>query len=103
MTGSSSKRWFKMRLVPYALAIVLMLGFLILRAPPAFAQTFAQGGGLIYGSVYGFTWDDQLVPLVWVQVTTSDPNTRPILMRYSLPQQGGMEYSRCTCQWELTI
>ena len=51
-----------------------MLGFLILHAPPAFGQTFAQGGGLIYGYVYGFTWDDQLVPLVWVQVTASNPN-----------------------------
>ena len=63
-----------MRVVPYALAVVFLLGFLMLRAPPAFAQSFVQGGGLIYGSVYGFTWDDQLVPLVWVQVTASDPN-----------------------------
>ncbi len=29
---------------------------------------------MIYGWVYGFTWDDQLVPLVWVQVTASNPN-----------------------------
>ena len=63
-----------MRLFPYALAIVLLLGFLTLRAPPTFAQTFAQGGGLIYGTVYGFTWDDQIVPLAWVQVTASDPS-----------------------------
>lgn len=63
-----------MRLFPYALAIVFLLGFLMLRAPPAFAQMPGQGGGLIYGWVYGFTWDDQLVPLVWVQVTASNPN-----------------------------
>ena len=64
-----------MRLVHYALAILFLLGFLMLRAPPASAQTFAQGGGLIYGSVYGFTWDDRVVPLEWVQVTASNPNS----------------------------
>jgi hypothetical protein len=67
-----ARRWFKLRLFPSALAIVFLLGFLILRAPPAFAQT--PGWGVIYGWVYGFTWDDQLVPLVWVQVTASNPN-----------------------------
>jgi hypothetical protein len=74
MTGTASKRWFKLRLVPCALVIVFLLGFLILHAPSAFAQMPGQGGGLIYGWVYGFTWDDQLVPLVWVQVTASNPS-----------------------------
>ena len=46
----------------------------MMRAPPVFAQSPGEGGGLIYGWVYGFTWDDQLVPLVWVQVTASNPN-----------------------------
>ena len=72
MNGSASEKGFKMRLISYALAILFLLGFLMLRAPPAFAQTFAQGGGAIYGTVYGFTWDDQIVPLAWVQVTASD-------------------------------
>jgi len=31
---------------------------------------------MIYGWVYGFTWDDQLAPLVWVQVTASGPNAQ---------------------------
>ena len=74
MSTSVSKSWFKLRLFPYALAIVFLLGFLLLRVPPAFAQMPGQGGGLIYGWVYGFTWDDQLVPLVWVQVTASNPS-----------------------------
>lgn len=63
-----------MRLFTYALVILFLLGFLMLRAPPAFAQMPGQGGGLIYGWVYGFTWDDRLVPLVWVQVTAYNPN-----------------------------
>jgi len=73
MTGCACERGFKMRLIACALGIVFLLGFLMLRAPPVFAQTFAQGGGAIYGTVYGFTWDDRLVPLAWVQVTASDP------------------------------
>ena len=74
MAGFGSKGWFKLRVFSCALVIVFLLGFLMLRAPPAFAQAPGLGGGLIYGWVYGFTWDDRLVPLVWVQVTASNPS-----------------------------
>ena len=64
-----------MRLAPYAAALGLLLAILIIRAPPTFAQVPQQGGGgLIYGSVYGFTWDNELVPLEWVQVTAANAN-----------------------------
>jgi hypothetical protein len=64
-----------MRLALYVVALGLLLCVLILRAPATSALS-PQGGGLIFGYVYGFTWDDQLIPLEWVQVTAANPNFR---------------------------
>jgi hypothetical protein len=64
-----------MRLALYAVALGVLLSILILRAPTTSALS-PQGGGLIFGYVYGFTWDDQLIPLEWVQVTAINPNFR---------------------------
>ena len=57
--------------------MVFILGFLFVATANVSAQMPVPGGGVIYGWVYGFTWDDQLVPLVWVQVTASNPNYPP--------------------------
>ena len=65
-----------MRLAPYALALGILLVILILRAPATSALS-PQSGGLIFGWVYGFTWDDRLVPLEWVQVTATNPSYPP--------------------------
>ena len=61
-----------MRLAPYAVAIGIMVAILILSAPPAFAQIPQQGGGYIFGYVYGFNMWDHLVPLEWVTVTATN-------------------------------
>ncbi len=62
-----------MRLAPYAVGIGNVTSVFVLTAP-AISALSPQGGGLIFGWVYGFTWDNQLVPLAWVQVTASNPN-----------------------------
>jgi hypothetical protein len=64
----------KMKLAPYALALGIIIAILILRAPPTFAQTPQQGGGYIFGWVYGFNMWDELVPLEWVPVTATSVN-----------------------------
>jgi hypothetical protein len=66
-----------MRLLRSAFVLVLFLGFLLLATHNASGQMPVSGVGVIYGWVYGFTWDDRLVPLVWVQVTASNPNYPP--------------------------
>jgi hypothetical protein len=63
-----------MKLSLYAVAVGIALTILIVGATRASAQPAQVGGGAIYGWVYGFTWDDQLVPLEWVPVTAINLN-----------------------------
>ena len=89
-----------MRLAPYAVALVILLTILILRAPATSALS-PQGGGLIFGWVYGFTWDDQLIPLEWVQVTATNPNYIPFTV--STGANGIFEMFVPTGTYNLTV
>jgi hypothetical protein len=60
-----------MRLIPYAVALGLVLAILVLGVRPATAQGSLQSGGVLFGYVYGFTMYDQLIPLEWVTVTAT--------------------------------
>ncbi len=60
-----------MRLVPYAVALGLVLAILVLGVRSATAQGSLQSGGLLFGYVYGFNMYDQLIPLEWVTVTAT--------------------------------
>jgi hypothetical protein len=65
-----------MRAVLGALAVGVVLVMLLLGSRPTIAQAPPQGGGYIHGWVYGFDMYDQLVPLVWVNVTASNGDYR---------------------------
>ena len=54
----------------------LVLVMLALGSRPTIAQAPPQGGGYVQGWVYGFDMYDELVPLVWVNVTASNGEYR---------------------------
>ncbi len=64
-----------MRVLPYALAIGVVLAVLLfLGFGSASAQSQPRqgyGGGYVQGWVYGYTMYDELIPLNWVPVTAS--------------------------------
>ena len=65
-----------MRPVLGALAVGLVLVMLVLGSRPTIAQAPPWGGGYVQGWVYGFDMYDELVPLVWVNVTASNGDYR---------------------------
>ena len=89
-----------MKLAPYAVALGIFLTILLLRAPATSALS-SQGGGMIRGWVYGFTWDDQLIPLEWVQVTATNPNYPPFTV--STGANGIFEMFVPTGTYNLTV
>lgn len=89
-----------MRLAPYAVALGILLAIFTLRTPATSALS-PQSGGLIFGWVYGFTWDDQLVPLEWVQVTAMNPNYPPFTV--STGFKGTFEMYVPTGTYNLTV
>jgi hypothetical protein len=89
-----------MRLALYAVTLGILLTILLLREPATSALS-PQGGGLIFGSVYGFTWDDQLIPLEWVQVTATNPNYPPFTV--STGANGTFEMFVPTGTYNMTV
>ncbi len=63
-----------MRKAVYAAALGIILATLLLSTRGALATSPAQGGGLLRGYVYGFDMYDELIPLVWVNVTATNAN-----------------------------
>jgi hypothetical protein len=89
-----------MKIAPYAVALGILLAIFILKAPATSALS-PQSGGLIFGSVYGFTWDDQLIPLEWVQVTATNPSYPPFTV--STGANGTFEMFVPTGTYNLTV
>ena len=89
-----------MKTAAYAVALGILLAIFILKAP-AISALSPQSGGLIFGSVYGFTWDDQLIPLEWVQVTATSPNYPPFTV--STGANGTFEMFVPTGTYNLTV
>jgi len=66
-----------MKTLPYTAGLVLLLAALvaggtIMASAQNHSQQALQGGGLIRGSVYGFTMYDELTPIEWAPVTASN-------------------------------
>ena len=66
-----------MKTLPYTAALVLLLAALvaggtIMTSAQNHSQQVLPGGGLIRGSVYGFTMYDELTPIEWAPVTASN-------------------------------
>jgi hypothetical protein len=54
-------------LVGFTIAI-LLIGTKIVGAQPQVQQSYGAGGGMITGSVYGFTMFNELQPIAWASV-----------------------------------
>ena len=65
-----------MKLEPYVFAVAIFLFILAAGIGRVAAQTPFQTGGYLQGYVYGLTTDNELVPLVWANVTASNSNYR---------------------------
>ena len=65
---------YKMRSMPYwmALSIVLAVLFLGARMASAQNQPAQYGGGYIQGYVFGYNMWDELVPLGWAEISASN-------------------------------
>jgi hypothetical protein len=66
-----------MKTLPYTAALILLLsafvaGAMVMVSAQNHSQQVFHGGGLIHGSVYGFTMYDELTPIEWAPVTASN-------------------------------
>jgi hypothetical protein len=63
-----------MKLAHYAVQVAILLFILTVGVGRASAQAPFQGSGYLQGYVYGLTTNDEMVPLVWANVTASNSN-----------------------------
>ncbi len=79
---------------------MLLLGTKLVGAQPQPQQEFGAGGGMIYGTVYGFTYDDGLVPIAWATVHAYNGR---FTFNASTSEGGGYEMFVPQGTWNVTV